>query len=226
MSEFSIITKVGGYGRPVFLFDVDGVISKWFSRIVAFLKHKGLPFEHVEEKMQMTNFISPKEIFSTSCEKHASSLLAEYNESHFIAELDPISSDTKRVLNTIAEFGDLMTVTCIGESEITQKHRINNIEAICGRKIFSEHHFLRVGQSKEDVIRKIMNRRNVVFYADDSAKHVREGLKAGANSFQFTLGVSDDNLDPDLNHIMNWSEVLEVALEFKPKQKEITKEYS
>ncbi|MBU2895675.1 hypothetical protein [Vibrio hepatarius] len=91
MNEFSIITKVGGYGRPVFLFDVDGVISKWFSRIVAFLKHKGLPFENEND------------------------------------------------------------------------------------------------EPKEDVIRKIMNRRNVVFYADDCSKHVREGLKAGANHFSLLL---------------------------------------
>lgn len=200
-----------------FIFDGDGVIVQWTSKLAEFAKSKGLPFEHIIDASKRNAFLSPCEAFSTDNEEEAMALLREYNSSEFIAQLNPMAKDVGASLNKISALGKLILVTCIGTCPTSFLHRIANISNICGANIFEEMHFLDVNESKEDKLKELAERYDVGFFVDDRARHVIEGLNAGVTSYQFALNTEEDKLDNRLNHAANWTELVELAYEFKEK---------
>lgn len=145
--------------RLAFLFDVDGVISRWLSGLPSFLESKKLPNQHVIDVIKSNQFLCLKELFSTDDADLAKRLLDEYNSSDAIAELEAMDSLTGEVLKEISNYGDLIAVTCIGECLRSHQNRIKNLELICGEPLFSEVHCLDFDVSKEEVIKGISERR-------------------------------------------------------------------
>lgn len=200
-----------------FIFDGDGVIVQWTSKLAEFAKSKGLPFEHIIEASKRNAFLPPCEAFSTDNEEEAMGLLLEYNSSDYMAQLNPMAHNVGASLNKISELGKLILVTCVGTCPLSFLHRIANISSICGANIFEEMHFLDVDASKEDKLKELAERYDVGFFIDDRSRHVIEGLNAGITSYQFALNTEVDKLDTSLNHAANWTEIVELAFEFNAK---------
>ncbi|MCY9861147.1 hypothetical protein OTK49_01205 [Vibrio coralliirubri] len=200
-----------------FIFDGDGVIVQWTSKLAEFAKSKGLPFEHIIDANKNNLFLPSCELFSTVDEEEAMELLREYNRSEFISQLTPMSQDTGASLNKISELGKLILVTCIGTDPVSFLHRTANITNVCGANIFEEMHFLDVNESKENKIRELAERYDVGYFVDDRARHVTEGINAGVTSYQFALNTDASRLDQNLCHAVNWLELIELAHEFKDK---------
>ncbi len=199
------------HDRSAFLFDVDGVISRWLSGLPRFLESKKLPNQHVIDALKKNEFLSLTYIFSTNCEHEARRLLDEYNASDAIAELEPFERDTGHTLRAISELGDLIAITCIGVCLQSHQNRIRNLENICGGQLFSEVHCLDFDVSKEDVIRNIAERRRVAFFVDDRQRHVEEAKSAGVVAYHFVSGVPLEDRCPSGAHANSWSHIKELA---------------
>ncbi|MCY9870443.1 hypothetical protein [Vibrio barjaei] len=193
--------------RPTFLFDADGLICQWTSRMPEFLTSKGLPTEPVLASLKANDYISIEDIFSTKCTRTATELLEEYNRSHHISQLDPICQSTGRVLRELAKIGDLIAVTCIGKEEISAVNRARNLEYIAKKNLFKAIHCLDFGESKEPIMNRLRDEHNVMMFVDDRPHHVQEAMRAGINAYQFTYKMNESSIDENLQHLCSWSEI-------------------
>ncbi|MGR5555910.1 hypothetical protein ACQKQC_06370 [Vibrio fortis] len=194
-----------------FLFDIDGVVVRWFSRLPDFLKSKGLPYEHVVKGMNKNIYMNLVDIFSTTCEKEAFSLAREYNSSQYIAELDAFDEQVAPALRELSKRGELIAVTCIGDDEKCHDFRKENLSVICGGDLFDEIHCLDIQQNKAPVIKEIAERKNVAFFVDDRPRHVREAMSVGVAGYQFLKDVEEHDIDHELNHVPCWGGILSLA---------------
>ncbi|CAH7396835.1 conserved hypothetical protein [Vibrio chagasii] len=186
---------------PIFAFDIDGVVLKWFSRLPDFLDSKGIDSTIIRSKINSDEYLEPTEIFQCD-EEQAQTLLREYNASHYISRLDEFDPKTASALRKFSEMGEVVAVTCIGTLPKCKELRSENLYWLFG-ETFSQVICLDVDESKEEALRELNKDGMVQFFVDDRLRHVKEAMAAGVKAFHF---VNDQNIaeTEGVDQFKNW----------------------
>lgn len=197
--------------RPLFVFDIDGVVLDWFSRLGMFLDAHNIVHAG---NLNNREFIPFQQLFQCSNEK-ALKLLHDYNGGELAANLTPMSDLVAPTLNKLAKIGDVVAVTCIGLEARQEEQRVKCLNSAIGEGVFSDVICLDVVASKYETLKELNKDGRVVLYVDDRLKHIEEAKQAGIqNAYQFT-----DNQDipkvKGVNQISDWKEVDLIAKSFE-----------
>ncbi|WP_210498607.1 hypothetical protein [Vibrio crassostreae] len=193
--------------KPVLVFDVDGVCLIWFANLPNFLEEKGICAENVIAALETNSFLSLEEIFKQGCDNKNFAMLDEYNSSKHVGNLPAFEDKAVEVLGDLSKGFKLIALTCIGSTDTHHNLRKGNLEAIYGEGTFDQVICIDLGESKEDYLREIAKTGEVVFFVDDSAKHIYEAERAGVKGYQFVSRMPLERIDENLDHLCSWSEI-------------------
>lgn len=198
--------------KPVILTDCDNVLLNWFANIPFFLMSKGFPIDHLQGKIEGNQFFDHKELFSTDCEDTSFSRLMEYNTSTFVSTLPAMEVAALEVLPRLSDIVDIIVVTNISDNPISKQYRTQNLRSIYG-DVFSDIICLNPHSDKSKSIKQIAAQREVILWTDDRVEHVKEGIKAGVPSYQYTYDMHCGRNTGEVDEINSWREI-----ELKVKQ--------
>jgi hypothetical protein len=192
--------------KPVIMTDCDGVLLQWLAHTPSFVEDLGFNGDHLKESMSGNQFVPFFEVFCATNETEAKERLLQYNESHYMRSLPVIEEESIAVLNRLSKTHDIIVVTSFSDKEIAHKNRSANLKTHYNTNI-SELICLNPEEDKTETLKKYAESRNVVLWVDDQIKHVKHGINAGIDSFQFTHGMDCGRNTGEVKEINSWVDI-------------------
>ncbi len=159
--------------HKVILTDADGVLVTWLTGFEEFMSEKGyshVPNTRNTDSMEARYCITNNEAYT---------LISEYNESPFVADLAPHADAVEYIGKLVEEGFKFVCITSIGSNPNSIKYRKENLDKLFG-PCFLELICLNFGSSKKDAL--MPWRGSDLFWIEDHAKNAEQGHELGLKS--------------------------------------------
>jgi FMN phosphatase YigB (HAD superfamily) len=173
--------------KPVIITDVDGVLLDFLMAFAIYLEEENYCINHIKPLINTNKYMTFEDMINVDCERKIEEIKNKFFQSDRISKFPVFQNESIEHLKTLNKYFDIICVTCIGRGNEIHNHRLQNLKEIYG-DIFLSVHCINFGESKEDTLRYLRNRHNVVSYIDDNLKHIQESLNVGIKPILFQRG--------------------------------------
>lgn len=174
--------------KPTLILDIDGVVLRWNSQLVAYLQTKGPVDPEISRKIMHNEYLDLSFMDMDA--------IFEYHRSIFIEKLSPFEATTVSSIKTLANDYNLVALTSFSADPQAQEARVRNLE-MHFPGCFSEVIILPTLSAKKVELEILAQRLNVIGFVDDSPKHIVESLAVLGydRTYWFNSYRHDDSLE-------------------------------
>ena len=152
------------------VFDIDGVVLRWNSRLLDFLRRKNIRiFYRVAKIIKENKFLDTNELDKYFKE----GFLHSYHISPEAARFDLNYKRIPKILNHLSKEYNIIALTAFSLDKKAQENRISNLELHCPN-IFSEIYFVDTLSSKASKLLELKEKYNIHLFVDDSSRNIKE----------------------------------------------------
>ncbi len=157
--------------HDVIVMDVDQVLLDYVNRILEYAMDAGVQVEGFPMSWDLSANMSINS-------EQARKMVAAFSATKAFGTLDALPGADVILTRLYKEGFKLIFVTACGDAENVRVLRDVNMFHRFG-DIFTEHHYVPVGGSKEEILEDLNERYNVVAFIDDNPIHLDEASSAG-----------------------------------------------
>ena len=150
--------------------DIDGVVLRWNSRLLEFLKRKNIRiFKRIASIVKENKFLNVKELDS----HFKNGFLNSYHSSPEAALFDVHYERLPEILNELKKEYRIIALTAFSVNKESEQRRRDNLE-LHFKDIFEEVYFVPPMNSKKDKLKELSKEYDIQLFVDDSSLHIKE----------------------------------------------------